>query len=185
MPADNLAKAISLTRNEDPRLGGARRLEDGGKPEGEREAGLSDNEWTATSRKKPSCEAPCIFKRTFKRLIKPAIGSISIYDLRRVHVIKMLDTIADENGPVQADRALALIGKTTRDEHFYCANPPHDAQRYRRARPQKHLRLTDENRDLWAALDMFTGRLRPRPLFLPPGAARRQKCDERRLMAIR
>ena len=59
----------------------------------------------------------------FKRLVKPRIGKLGIYEVRRSHVIKMLDEIEDENGPVMADRTLAYVRKAfnwyaTRDDQF-------------------------------------------------------------------
>jgi hypothetical protein len=48
-------------------------------------------------------------KRIFERLVKPAIGKVGIYDLRRSQVVDMLDTIADDHGPVMADRTLAYV----------------------------------------------------------------------------
>lgn len=59
----------------------------------------------------------------FNRLVKPQIGKLGIYEVRRSHVIKMLDEIEDENGPVMADRTLAYVRKAfnwcaTRDDQF-------------------------------------------------------------------
>lgn len=45
------------------------------------------------------------------RLVKPRIGGMRIYDLKRSQVSRMLDDIADEAGPVQADRLLSYIRK--------------------------------------------------------------------------
>jgi integrase len=59
----------------------------------------------------------------FNRLVKPRIGKLGVYEVRRSHVIKMLDEIEDENGPVMADRTLAYVRKAfnwcaTRDDQF-------------------------------------------------------------------
>src|SRR6478735_3331414 len=37
----------------------------------------------------------------FDRLVKPSIGKVGFYELRRSHVAEMLDWIEDEAGPVQ------------------------------------------------------------------------------------
>ena len=63
------------------------------------------------------------YESAFKRLVKPRIGKLSIYEVRRSHVIKMLDEIEDANGPVMADRTLAYLRKAlnwhaTRDDLF-------------------------------------------------------------------
>jgi len=51
------------------------------------------------------------YESAFKRLVKPRIGKLGIYEVRRSHVIKMLDKIEDANGPVMADRTLAYLRK--------------------------------------------------------------------------
>ena len=168
-----------------PRPERTRRLEDGGKPEGETIAGLLDEFVDRYVRNRQAKRRQ--YQRTFECLIKPAIGSIGIYDLRRVHVIKMLDTIADENGPVQADRALALIRKAfnwraTRDEHFYSPIVKGMTRSNAAERARTRILADDEIRDLWAALDMFTGPARypafVRALFLT--ATRRREAAEMR-----
>jgi integrase len=63
------------------------------------------------------------YESAFKRLVKPRIGKLGIYEVRRSHVIKMLDEIEDGNGPVMADRTLAYVRKAfnwyaTRDDQF-------------------------------------------------------------------
>src|SRR5258706_13461595 len=59
----------------------------------------------------------------FDRLVKPRIGKIGVYDLRRSHVAEMLDKVEDEAGPVQADRVRAYLRKALswyaeRDDEF-------------------------------------------------------------------
>jgi integrase len=96
--------------------------------------------------------------RTFERLVKPAIGAWGIYELRRSHVVEMLDKIEDENGPVMADRTLAYVRKAftwfaARDDAF---TPP-IVRGMSRTKPKERARrrilADDEIRDLWAALD--------------------------------
>ena len=63
------------------------------------------------------------YESTFERLVKPVIGKIGIYDLRRSHVAKMQDKIVKERGPVMADRARqnlrkALTWYAERDDTF-------------------------------------------------------------------
>jgi hypothetical protein len=50
-------------------------------------------------------------KRSFEQLVKPPIGKIGIYELRRSDVAAMLDKIADERGLVMADQTLAFVRK--------------------------------------------------------------------------
>jgi len=63
------------------------------------------------------------YESAFNRLVKPRIGKLGIYEVRRSHVIKMLDEIEDANGPVTADRTLAFVRKAfnwyaIRDDQF-------------------------------------------------------------------
>jgi integrase len=63
------------------------------------------------------------YESAFNRLVKPRIGKVGIYEVRRSHVIKMLDEIEDANGPVMADRTLAYLRKAfnwyaIRDDQF-------------------------------------------------------------------
>lgn len=51
------------------------------------------------------------YESAFKRLVKPHIGKLGIYEVRRSHIIKMLDEIEHANGPVMADRTLAYLRK--------------------------------------------------------------------------
>src|SRR5271165_3829468 len=59
----------------------------------------------------------------FDRLVKPRIGKLGVYELRRSHVAEMLDKVEDEAGPVQADRVRAYLRKalswySERDDDF-------------------------------------------------------------------
>jgi integrase len=59
----------------------------------------------------------------FDRLVKPRIGKLGVYELRRSHVAEMLDRIEDEAGPVMADRTRAYLRKALswyaeRDDQF-------------------------------------------------------------------
>jgi integrase len=59
----------------------------------------------------------------FDRLVKPRIGKIGVYELRRSQVAEMLDKVEDEAGPVQADRVRAYLRKALswyaeRDDEF-------------------------------------------------------------------
>jgi len=63
------------------------------------------------------------YERSFDRLVKPAIGNLGIYDVRRSHVAEMLDGIEDTSGAVMADRTLAYLRKcfnwtSARDDQF-------------------------------------------------------------------
>jgi integrase len=98
------------------------------------------------------------YESAFTRLVKPRIGKLGIYDVRRSHVIKMLDEIEDANGPVMADRTLAYVRKAfnwyaTRDDQF---NVP-IVRGMGRIKPKERARtrvLSDEEiRILWPVLE--------------------------------
>jgi integrase len=97
-------------------------------------------------------------ERTFERFVRPRFGARSIYDLRRSHVVEMLDAIEDGNGPVMADRTLAYLRKAfnwwaTRDDNFI----PPIIKGMARTKPKERARtrvLDDQEiRDVWKALD--------------------------------
>ena len=97
------------------------------------------------------------YESAFNRLVKPRIGNLGIYEVRRSHVIKMLDEIEDANGPVMADRTLAYVRKSfnwyaTRDDQF---NVP-VVRGMARVKPKERARTRvlsdDEIRILWPLL---------------------------------
>jgi len=97
------------------------------------------------------------YQSAFERLVKPRIGKLGIYEVRRSHVIKMLDEIEDANGPVMADRTLAYLRKAfnwyaTRDDQF---NVP-VVRGMARVKPKERARTRvlsdDEIRILWPVL---------------------------------
>jgi len=99
-------------------------------------------------------------KSAFERLVKPQIGKVGIYDLRRSHVAKMLDAIEDGCGPVMADRTRAYVRKALswyaqRDDQFNLNAAI--VKVAPRANPKERARtriLTDEEiRVLWPLLD--------------------------------
>ena len=63
------------------------------------------------------------YESAFNRLVKPRIGKLSVYEVRRSHINEMLDEIEDANGLVMADRTLAYLRKAfnwyaARDDQF-------------------------------------------------------------------
>jgi integrase len=97
------------------------------------------------------------YESAFNRLVKPRIGKVGIYEVRRSHIIKMLDEIEHANGPVAADRTLAYVRKAfnwyaTRDDQF---NVP-VVRGMARVKPRERARtrvLSDEEiRVIWPEL---------------------------------
>src|SRR5262249_16175094 len=93
----------------------------------------------------------------FNRLVKPRIGKLGIYEVRRSHIIKMLDEIEDVNGPVAADRTLAYLRKAlnwyaTRDDQFNVPVVRGMARIKPKERARTRVLSDDEIRALWPEL---------------------------------
>ena len=50
-------------------------------------------------------------QKTFNRLVYPTLGAVKIDAIRRTDIVRLLDKIEDERGPVMADKTLALLSK--------------------------------------------------------------------------
>lgn len=95
-------------------------------------------------------------EHNFDRLVRPLIGSRSIYDLKRRELIELFDDIEDNNGAPMSHQVLAQLRQAFqwwagRDDTF--ASPFVD--KMRRAKPGVRTRVLndDELRDLWQSLD--------------------------------
>ena len=96
----------------------------------------------------------------FNRLVKPQIGKVGIYDLKRSQIVSMLKEIADKRGPVMADQTLAYIRKAF---NWYAVNGEDDDFVSPIVRGMARTKLTkersrdralsdDEIRHIWRAL---------------------------------
>ena len=97
------------------------------------------------------------YESAFNRLVKPRIGKLGIYEVRRSHVIKMLDEIEDANGPVAADRTLAYVRKAfnwyaTRDDQFNVPVVRGMARIKPKERARTRVLSDDEIRAIWPEL---------------------------------
>ncbi len=104
-----------------------------------------------------------LVERALDNVVKPEIGDVGIYELRRLAITEMLDKIEDERGPVSADRTLAYVRKAlnwyaTRDEDFNSPIVRGMARTKPKERARDRVLTDDELRDLWAATDLTTGR---------------------------
>lgn len=156
--AQKRAKAVR-DGDADPRPDRTRRLQEGDRPSGETVSGLLDKFVERYVRKEAKLRSADLIAATLDRLVKPKIGKIGIYALRRSDVVNMLDEIADESGPVMADRTLAYIRKAfnwwaTRDDDFQPPVVKGMSRTKPKERNRKRILADDEIRDLWAALDM-------------------------------
>jgi integrase len=87
-------------------------------------------------------------QKTFNRLVYPILGAVKIDAIRRTDIVRLLDKIEDERGPVMADKVLALLSKVfswhaSRSDEF--RSPL--VRGMRRSRPKERAReriLTDD-----------------------------------------
>jgi integrase len=160
--ADKLAKDLRNGRREDPRPERTRRLQDGDKSADGNVSGLLDT-YIARYLKTGKLRSAGMIEAQLERLVKPEIGKVGIYELRRSHVSRMLDKIADENGPRMADLVLAYVRKAF---NWYEVNGHDDdfkspvVRGMARLKPSDREReralADDEIRDVWSALDTIT-----------------------------
>jgi integrase len=141
----------------DARPARTRRMQDGSKVEGLNVAGMLDMFIERYAKKEKKLRSADQYENAFDRLVKPDIGNYGIYELRRAHVVSMLDDIADERGLVMADRTLAYFRKACnwyalRDDQFSSPIVPGMARNDSETR--ERVLDDDEIRDLWAALEI-------------------------------
>jgi integrase len=172
--AADLARAVATGKQGDPRPERTRRLEDGDREAGlkvggawegddvelakrdQKQPGLLDKFVERYVRKDKNLRTADQIAATFKRLVAPAIGNLGIYEIKRSHIVDMLDDIADESGPAMAHRTLALVRKAfnwyaIRDDGFSIPIIKGMGPGVGDARD----RILDdaEIRDIWTALD--------------------------------
>ena len=97
-------------------------------------------------------------KTTLERLAYPELGERPIGDIRRNEIIRVLDHIEDESGPVMADQTLAFMRRVfnwhaSRSDDFRSPIVRGMARTKPKARARKRILTDDEIRDVWKALD--------------------------------
>jgi integrase len=158
--ADKLAKDLKLGRRDDARPERTRRAEDGDKADGLDVSGLLDNFVERYVKKDAKLRSAGMIEQQLERLVKPRIGKISIYKLRRSQVSAMLNEIADDHGPRMADLALAYTRKAFSwyevngaDDDFRSPIVRGMARSKPKDRERKRILADDEVRDVWTALE--------------------------------
>jgi integrase len=96
-------------------------------------------------------------KRAFDQLVKPSIGKIGVYELRRSDVAQMLDKVADERGLVMADKTLAWLRKAFnwyagKDDKFNSPIVKGMARTKPKERARTRVLSDDELRVIWPLL---------------------------------
>jgi integrase len=95
-------------------------------------------------------------RKIFERLIFPVLGQRPIDEIRRSEVVRLLDRIVDERGPVMADYVLAVLGKlfnwwAIRDENFRSPIVKGMARTKPKERARTRVLSDDELRSIWEA----------------------------------
>ncbi len=95
-------------------------------------------------------------KATFERLVYPRLGDYPIADVRRSDIVRLLDAIEDENGPVMADQALAYLRRVftwyaSRSDDFRSPIVRGMARTKPRERTRERTLTDDEIRVVWRA----------------------------------
>jgi integrase len=161
--ADEINKPGSIA---DPRPARTRAIEDGNKPEGETVTDVFNRYYERYVLKDAKLRSADTIRSAFDRLVKPAIGGIPIYELRRSSIVDMLDDIADNSGPVMADRVLAYMSKcfnwrAARDDLFNSPIVKGMARTKSKERARSRVLTDDEIRKVFG-----TEQLGPFPAFV-------------------
>jgi integrase len=93
-----------------------------------------------------------------KRLVYPILGARPIAEIRRTEIIRLLDKIEDENGPVQADKTLAIIRRVmnwyaSRSDEFRSPIVRGMARTKTKERARERVLTDDEIRAIWKATE--------------------------------
>ncbi len=101
-----------------------------------------------------------IIESAFNRLVKPRIGKVGAYELRRSHIAEMTDWIEDKAGPVMADKCRAYTRKALswyaeRDDQFNltAAFVRVEPRANQKERARTRVLSDDEIRIVWPVLD--------------------------------
>jgi integrase len=116
-----------------------------------------------------------------KRLVYPTLGKRQILEIRRSDIVKLLDKVEDQNGPVMADRTLATIRKimnwhASRSDEFRSPIVRGMARTKGSERKRKRILTDDELRAIWKAADATEGPFGRYVQFLLLTAARRNEA---------
>jgi integrase len=122
-------------------------------------------------------------RQTLARLVYPVMGAQPIADIRRSDIVRLLDGIEDKNGPVQADRVLAYIGKVmnwhaSRSDEFRSPIVRGMARTSSKERARARVLTDDELRAVWKAAEATPGPFGAFIRFLLLTGARRSEAAD-------
>jgi integrase len=98
-------------------------------------------------------------EKVFNRLVYPELGNKQIGDIKRSDIVRLLDKIEEENGPVMANRTLAIIRKVmnwhvSRSDDYVS---PIARGMARKEEARERILTNDELRAVWRAAEASTG----------------------------
>ena len=101
-------------------------------------------------------------EKTFERLVYPTLGGRQIGDIKRSDVVRLLDKIEDERGPVMADRTLAALRRVFtwhagRSDEFRSPIVRSMARTSAKERARARVLSDDELRAVWQAAEGSPG----------------------------
>jgi integrase len=122
-------------------------------------------------------------RQTMARLVYPVIGARPIADIRRSDIVRLLDCIEDENGPVMADLTLAYIRKVmnwhaSRSDEFRSPIVRGMTRTSAKERARARILNDDELRAVWKAAEATAGPFGAFIKFLLLTAARRREASD-------
>jgi integrase len=120
---------------------------------------------------------------TLERLVYPRIGFQSISAIRRSDIVRLLDRIEDENGPVMADRTLAYVRRVmnwhaSRSDEFRSPIVRGMARTSGKERARSRILTDAELQTVWRAAEDFKGPFGALVQFLLLTSARRSEASE-------
>jgi integrase len=118
---------------------------------------------------------------TFERAILPRLGKIQIGEVRRDEIVRLLDRIEDQRGPVAADKALAFLSRlfswhAARSAAFRSPIVRGMQRTKPRERTRERVLSDDEIRALWNAAQKQRGPFASLVQFLLLTATRRNEA---------
>jgi integrase len=120
-------------------------------------------------------------RATLERLVFPKLGSRQIGSIRRTEVVRLLDRIEDENGPVMADHVLAYLRRlftwhVGRSDDFRSPIVRGMARTKPTERRRQRILTDDELRAVWKTADATAGPFGAFVQFLLLTATRRNEA---------
>jgi integrase len=121
--------------------------------------------------------------KVLQRLVFQPLGDRPIAEIRRSDVIRLLDKIEEDRGPVMADRTLAIVRKimnwhATRSDDFRSPIVRGMARAKVKERARERTLADDELRSVWKAADVTAAPFGPFVQFLLLTAARRSEAAQ-------